>query len=117
MAGRVLSAGHDLVVWNRTADKTRPLVDQGARAARTPAEAAGEAEIVITMLADPAALEAVALGPDGVAGAIAPTACLVEMSTAGPSATASRAAGSASMVITISASPAASAGVRAARAP
>jgi len=86
MAGRVLSAGHDLVVWNRTADKTRPLVDQGARAARTPAEAAGEAEIVITMLADPAALEAVALGPDGVAGAIAPTACLVEMSTAGPKA-------------------------------
>ena len=86
MAGRVLSAGHDLIVWNRTADKTRPLVDQGARAARTPAEAAGEAEIVITMLADPAALEAVVLGQDGVAGAIAPTACLVEMSTAGPKA-------------------------------
>ena len=84
MAGRVLSAGHDLIVWNRTADKTRPLVEEGARAARTPAEAAGEAEIVITMLAGPAALEAVALRPDGVAGAIAPTACLVDMSTVGP---------------------------------
>jgi 3-hydroxyisobutyrate dehydrogenase-like beta-hydroxyacid dehydrogenase len=86
MAGRVLSAGHDLIVWNRTAERTGPLVDEGARAAPTPAEAAREAEIVITMLADPAALEAVALGPGGVAGAIAPAACLVEMSTVGPNA-------------------------------
>jgi 3-hydroxyisobutyrate dehydrogenase-like beta-hydroxyacid dehydrogenase len=84
MAGRVLAAGHDLIVWNRTAGRAGPLVEEGARAARTPADAAREAEIVITMLADPAALEAVAIGPDGVAGAIAPTACLVEMSTVGP---------------------------------
>jgi 3-hydroxyisobutyrate dehydrogenase len=86
MAGRVLAAGHDLVVWNRTAERAQPLVADGARAAPTPAEAARGAEIVITMLAGPAALEAVVLGPGGVAGAIAPTACLVDMSTVGPEA-------------------------------
>jgi 3-hydroxyisobutyrate dehydrogenase-like beta-hydroxyacid dehydrogenase len=83
MARRVLAAGHDLTVWNRTADRAQPLVAAGARAAPTPAEAACEAEIVITMLADPAAEEAVVLGPGGVAEAIRPTACLVEMSTVG----------------------------------
>jgi 3-hydroxyisobutyrate dehydrogenase len=86
MAGRVRSAGHDLIVWNRTPERTRPLVAEGARAARTPAEAAREAEIVITMLAGPAALEAVMAGPDGIAGAVSPSACLVEMSTVGPKA-------------------------------
>ena len=86
MAGRVRSAGHDLIVWNRTPERTLPLVAEGARAAGTPAEAAREAEIVITMLAGPAALEAVMAGPDGIAGAISPSACLVEMSTVGPKA-------------------------------
>ena len=66
MARRVLAAGHDLTVWNRTAERAQPLVAAGARAAPTPAEAAREAEIVITMLADPAAEEAVVLGPGGV---------------------------------------------------
>jgi len=84
MARRVLAAGHDLTVWNRTAERAQPLVAAGARAAPTPAEAAREAEIVITMLADPTAEEAVVLGPGGVAEAIRPTACLVEMSTVGP---------------------------------
>jgi 3-hydroxyisobutyrate dehydrogenase len=84
MARRVLAAGHDLTVWNRTAERAQPLVAAGARAAPTPAEAAREAEIVITMLADPAAEEAVVLGPGGVAEAIRPTACLVEISTVGP---------------------------------
>src|SRR5262249_7973606 len=86
MAGRVLAAGHDLIVWNRTAGRAEPLVGKGARAAPPPAEAARDAEIVITMLADPAALEAVVAGPGGIAGAIRPTACLVEMSTVGPKA-------------------------------
>jgi 3-hydroxyisobutyrate dehydrogenase-like beta-hydroxyacid dehydrogenase len=37
MAGRVLAAGHELTVWNRTAARTQPLVADGARAAATPA--------------------------------------------------------------------------------
>jgi 3-hydroxyisobutyrate dehydrogenase-like beta-hydroxyacid dehydrogenase len=86
MAGRVLAAGHELTVWNRTAARTQPLVADGARAAASPAEAAAAAEVVITMLADPAALDAVLGGPDGVAAGIRPDSCLVDMSTVGPAA-------------------------------
>lgn len=85
MAGRVLAAGHDLTVWNRTAGRTQPLVADGARAAATPAAAAA-ADVVITMLSDPDALSAVLDGPDGVLAGIRPGACLVEMSTVGPAA-------------------------------
>lgn len=73
-------------MWNRTAGRTQPLVADGARAAATPAEAASAAEIVITMLADPAALSSVLDGPDGVVAGIQPDGCLVDMSTVGPAA-------------------------------
>lgn len=86
MAGRVLAAGHELTVWNRTAARTQPLAADGASAAATPAEAAAAAEVVITMLADPAALSGVLDGPDGVVAGIRPDATLVEMSTVGPAA-------------------------------
>jgi 3-hydroxyisobutyrate dehydrogenase-like beta-hydroxyacid dehydrogenase len=84
MAGRVLGAGHDLTVWNRTPDRMQPLLAGGARAASTPAEAAAGAEIVLTMLATPRAVEEVIFGPDGVADGIKPGSCLAEMSTIGP---------------------------------
>jgi 3-hydroxyisobutyrate dehydrogenase-like beta-hydroxyacid dehydrogenase len=86
MARRLLSAGHELVVWNRDPAKAEPLVAEGARAAATPAEAAREADGVLIMVSDPAALRAVAGGPDGVAaGAVAPTV-VVQMATVGPAA-------------------------------
>jgi 3-hydroxyisobutyrate dehydrogenase-like beta-hydroxyacid dehydrogenase len=83
MAARLVAAGHDLTVWNRTASRTAPLVEAGAAAAATPAEAVEGAEIVITMLADPTAVTEVlaAAGP-----ALAPGTVLVEMSTVGPDA-------------------------------
>jgi 3-hydroxyisobutyrate dehydrogenase len=84
IAGRLLEAGHDLVVWNRTAERAAPLVEAGAVQAATPAEAARHAEVAITMVADPAALRAVTEGPDGVAAA-EPSA-VIEMSTVGPEA-------------------------------
>lgn len=71
-------------MWNRTAARTQPLAADGARAAVTPAAAAAAAEIVITMLADPAALSSVLDGPDGVVAGIRPDGCLVDMSTVGP---------------------------------
>ncbi len=86
MAERLLGAGHDLRVWNRTAGPADGLVARGAFAAATPAEAARHAEVVITMLADPPALEDVVFGPDGVAGSIGPEAVLIDMSTVGPTA-------------------------------
>lgn len=83
MATRLLEAGHQLTVWNRTEAKVGPLVRKGATPAASPLAAASGAEAVFTMLADPEALEDVLFGPDGVAGAPAPVT-VVEMSTVGP---------------------------------
>ncbi|HEY6740164.1 MAG TPA: NAD(P)-dependent oxidoreductase [Actinopolymorphaceae bacterium] len=84
MAARLLDVGHDLIVWNRTAEKAESLAAAGARVARTPAEAARDAELTITMLATPDALRAVASGPDGFSSGVRPGATVVEMSTVGP---------------------------------
>lgn len=84
MAIRLVEAGHDVSVWNRTPSRADPVVDRGATRARTPSEAAREAEVVITMLADEPALRAVALGREGLATGMRPGATLVEMSTVGP---------------------------------
>lgn len=83
-AVRLLGAGHDLTVWNRTPEKTRAAVEHGARVAATPAEAAAGAEIAITMVSDPDALEQVLFGPDGIASAATPPGVLVDMTTVGP---------------------------------
>ena len=84
MAARLLQAGHDVRVWNRTPGRDTALVAAGAVRAPTPADAVRDAEVTITMLADPAALEEVVFGPDGVASAISPAATLFDMSTVGP---------------------------------
>ncbi|MFD3932669.1 NAD(P)-dependent oxidoreductase [Streptomyces sp. NPDC058614] len=81
MARQLLGSGHPLTVWNRTAAKAEPLVAEGATLAATPAEAVRDADVVITMLAGPAALEAVA---DAVVPELRPGAYWVEMSTVGP---------------------------------
>ena len=52
IAAQLLSAGHEVVVWNRTPAKAEPLVELGAEAAASPAEAARGADLVVTMLAD-----------------------------------------------------------------
>jgi 3-hydroxyisobutyrate dehydrogenase len=84
MAARLLAVGHDVHAWNRTPGRDEELVASGAVRAATPAAAATEAEVAITMLADPTALEAVLFGPDGVARTIRPDATVVDMSTVGP---------------------------------
>ena len=86
MALRLVDAGHDLWVWNRTPGKAGPVVERGARQARSPAEAGAGAEAAITMLASPEALEEVVLGADGLAHGLAPGSTLIEMSTVGPQA-------------------------------
>jgi 3-hydroxyisobutyrate dehydrogenase-like beta-hydroxyacid dehydrogenase len=62
MALRLLAAGHELSVWNRTEERTKPLIHEGAIAAATPAEAELGADAVITMLLDDAAYEEVFFG-------------------------------------------------------
>ncbi|HYY76707.1 MAG TPA: NAD(P)-dependent oxidoreductase [Gaiellaceae bacterium] len=88
IASRLLDAGHDVVVWNRTPEKADELVARGAAQAATPAEATGRAEAVITMVADPAALRAVVEGPDGIAAGAGGDTTVIEMSTVGPKAVA-----------------------------
>lgn len=60
MARRLLAAGHPLTVWNRTASRAEPLRAEGAQVALSPAEAVLGTGIVVTMLAGPEALDAVA---------------------------------------------------------
>jgi 3-hydroxyisobutyrate dehydrogenase len=66
MAGRLLAAGHQLNLCNRTPAKAATLVERGARLCASPAEACEEAEAVISMVADDAASREVWLGDDGV---------------------------------------------------
>lgn len=86
IARRLLAGGHGVVVWNRTPDKADALVAEGATAAATPGEAASGASVVITMVADPAALIAVSGGPSGIAAGTRAGALVAEMSTVGPAA-------------------------------
>lgn len=84
MAANLLGAGHQLSVWNRSVAKAQGLVLKGARLAATPAEAAGGSEVVFTMLANPDAVTATALGPHGFLPAMAAGALWVDCSTVTP---------------------------------
>ncbi|MGH2556376.1 MAG: NAD(P)-dependent oxidoreductase [Actinomycetota bacterium] len=86
MAHRLLDAGHEVLVWNRSADRIPPLIDLGAVAAESPASAARRAEAVITMVSDPRALRTVTEGPTGVAAGAGDSVTVIEMSTVGPDA-------------------------------
>jgi 3-hydroxyisobutyrate dehydrogenase-like beta-hydroxyacid dehydrogenase len=92
IARRFLEAGHDVVVWNRSPAKADELAKLGASRAGSPAEAAGRAEAVVTMLSDPAALEEVSEGPAGIAAGAGAETTVIEMSTVGPAAVARLAA-------------------------
>ncbi len=82
MAGRLVDAGHDVVVHNRTRDKAAGLLDRGATWADSPAVAARGAEAVVVMLSDDDASRRVWTAPDGVlAGSPAAGALAVECST------------------------------------
>jgi 3-hydroxyisobutyrate dehydrogenase-like beta-hydroxyacid dehydrogenase len=83
MAANLLKAGHDLTVYNRTRERADPLAKQGARAAGSPREAAAGAEVLITMLADDAAVESVIFGDQGALAGLARGAIHVSMSTIG----------------------------------
>jgi len=84
IARRLVEAGYEVLVWNRSPERLTPLVDIGAIATAIPREAAARAEVVITMLADPRALRAVAEGDDGIARGAHTGSTVIEMSTVGP---------------------------------
>ena len=80
MAMNLLMAGHILTVYNRTAEKAKPLLDQGARAAADPAEAS-RADVVFTMLADDPAVESVSFGESGILAHLQPGSVHISSST------------------------------------
>lgn len=85
MARRFADAGHELVLWNRHASKAEAVAAEiGGVVAATPAEAAARSDVIVSSLADDAALRGVYLGADGVAQGIAPGSIAVETSTVAP---------------------------------
>ena len=66
IAARLIESGHEVTVWNRTPDKTKPLTEAGASAVKTAADVTNSSDIVITILADAAAIEEVYNGPAGL---------------------------------------------------
>src|SRR5436190_23622626 len=81
MARNLIKAGHALVVFNRTRSRAQELAQLGATVAATPGEAAGSAEVLITMLADDHALEDAILGPGRALQSLPAGAIHVGMST------------------------------------
>jgi 3-hydroxyisobutyrate dehydrogenase len=84
MAKNLLSAGFTVAVYNRTRARAEPLGAAGARIAVTPADAARDADVIITMLADENASRATWTGNDGALTAAKPGAVLIESSTVTP---------------------------------
>ena len=81
MARRLMEAGHELTVYNRTRSRAEELGRLGARVANTPGEAGRDAEAVLTMLADDHAVEEMVLGRDGVLNHLPPSKAHVSLST------------------------------------
>jgi 3-hydroxyisobutyrate dehydrogenase-like beta-hydroxyacid dehydrogenase len=83
MAHNLLKAGFPLTVWNRTASKADDLVGAGAKLAASPREAAENAQVLITIVSDPPALEDV-LYRQGALGALPKGGVLIDSSTVSP---------------------------------
>jgi 3-hydroxyisobutyrate dehydrogenase len=83
MAGHLLAAGHPLRVYNRSADKAKALVEQGAVWCATPGAVAAGSDVVITMVGYPRDVEQVWLGEHGIL-AQARDALLIDMTTSSP---------------------------------
>jgi len=86
MTRRLVSAGHDVTVWNRSPGKAAALVAAGAKAALHPSDVAATASILFMCLTDAAAVEKVVFGPDGLATATGSGKLVVDFSSIHPDA-------------------------------
>jgi 3-hydroxyisobutyrate dehydrogenase len=84
IAQRLLDGGHELSVWSRTAEKTKPLLDLGARVVEAPAALGQKNEVVFTILTDAAAIEAVYYGDAGLLSGDVRDRLFIEMTTVRP---------------------------------
>src|SRR5258707_14401780 len=81
MARNLIKDGHTLTVYNRTRSRAEPFASLGARIAETPSEAAADAEVLMTMLADDAAVEGVIFSPGNIIETLSAGAVHISMST------------------------------------
>ena len=84
MVENLLKAGMDVTVYNRTAEKCKPLVEKGASQAATAAEVVRDCDITFAMVSDPQAAEELALGENGVVVGISEGKAYVDVSTVDP---------------------------------
>jgi len=84
MAQNLLRAGYPLVVWNRTSSKADDLIRTGARLAATPDQAAAQANVLITIVSDPPALEDVLWGTHHALESLRAGSLLIDSSTVSP---------------------------------
>src|SRR5256886_14316087 len=81
---RMIGLGHELAVWNRTAEKPRALAAAGAKVAATPSQLASSSEAIVTILTDAAAIDAAYRGKSGLLSADVSGKLFIEMSTVRP---------------------------------
>ncbi|HEX2922412.1 MAG TPA: NAD(P)-dependent oxidoreductase [Chloroflexota bacterium] len=81
MALNLLKTGHQLTIYNRTAEKAQPHLEQGARWADTPAELAAESDVLFMSLLNTEVVEQVVFGPKGIAEGAHPGLVVVDLST------------------------------------
>ena len=84
IAQRLMSVEHEVGVWNRNSAKTKPLTDAGAKLFASPAELVDDCEVVIVMLLNDAATEAVYRGPNGIMTSKLAGKLVIDMSTIRP---------------------------------
>ena len=84
IAAHLIEVSHDVTVWNRAPEKTKPLADAGAKVAKTPAELAAQSDAVITILTNKEAQAAVYEQPNGLLASDAKGKLFIEMSTVQP---------------------------------
>ena len=92
MTRRLVDAGYDVTVWNRSSGKAAALVQAGAKLAGNPQDVAATANIIFMCLTDAAAVEEVVFGPDGLATAAGAGKLIVDFSSIHPDAARSIAA-------------------------
>ena len=81
---RLMALGHELTVWNRTPEKTKALASTGAKVAASPAALAGAVEIILTILTDAKAIDALYHGAHGLLAGNVAGKLFIEMSTVQP---------------------------------
>ena len=84
MCGHLIAAGYKATVFNRTAEKARPLVEKGAKLADSPRAVAEESDVVFTIVGYPRDVREVTLGADGTLAGAKPGTVLVDMTTSEP---------------------------------